>query len=88
MPKRNYVSDNTKVDELGRVILPKKLRNDLHIYPGDNLSIELAEDIILVSKQNKYCVFCGSEKNLIKFRYKHICLDCIDEIKFDTSLKF
>ncbi len=74
MTEKNYIFDKTKVDELGRIMLSNKIRNALHVKTGENLSTEMAENIILISKENNFCVFCGREKDLIKFRYKHICL--------------
>ena len=39
-----------RIDELGRIVIPKELRNELRIKSGDNLEISVSNDIILLKK--------------------------------------
>lgn len=40
----------TRIDERGRVTLPKKLREDLTLLPGDIVLVEKAQDGIVVRR--------------------------------------
>ncbi len=42
-----------KIDELGRLVLPKELRNYLNINPGDNLEIFVDSNKIIMEKFHK-----------------------------------
>ena len=65
-----------KVDELGRVVLPKELRDTLEISQKDPLEIYVDENMILLKKYEPGCVFCGSLKEIKRFKGKNICSDC------------
>lgn len=79
-----------KVDELGRVVLPKEMRKQLNIQEGDTYDIEIIEDgdtnqkNILLSLKNNRCIFCGSDNELKKFGDKkssYVCKGCINKLK-------
>ena len=70
-----------KVDELGRIVLPADIRKRLGIAEKDAVEIYTKDDEIILKKWGATCVFCGSSKELVTFREKHICPDCIREIK-------
>lgn len=67
-----------KVDNLGRVTLPKELRRKLGIDKQDELEIYTeGEAIILLQPKKAACVFCGSGENLIGYVDKDICDKCL-----------
>ncbi|MBR5535716.1 MAG: AbrB/MazE/SpoVT family DNA-binding domain-containing protein [Clostridia bacterium] len=71
-----------KVDQLGRVVIPKELRMALDIEDNkDLLEIYVEGDKIILKKFASGCTFCGKEGVLSSFRGKIICPDCINEIK-------
>jgi AbrB family looped-hinge helix DNA binding protein len=39
------------IDKAGRLVVPKIMREDLHLHPGDLLEIEQQEDVILLRPQ-------------------------------------
>ena len=41
-------SENRRVDEKGRVTIPQAIRESLHIYPGEEVAIELEDDRIVI----------------------------------------
>ena len=65
------------VDELGRFVLPKELRNVLQIKPGDPLEVYVEEDMVILKKYQPTCVFCGSGEDLVDFSNKKVCRTCI-----------
>jgi transcriptional pleiotropic regulator of transition state genes len=69
------------IDELGRIVVPKEIRNKLGIANNDPVEIFIEEDRIIMKKYFPVCHFCGSERNLRVFSGKNICLDCIEELK-------
>ena len=52
-----------KIDELGRIVLPKELRRHLNINPGDDFQILLSEDKIILEK---YSYLKSNEKDIVK----------------------
>ena len=59
-----------RIDELGRIVLPIELRRTMDIEERDKVEIYLEEDLIIVRK-------CGTARNLIAFKEKSVCRDCI-----------
>lgn len=70
-----------KVDELGRIVLPKELRNVLDINIKDPLEVYTDGDFILLKKYEPACVFCGSADNIKRIHDKNVCSDCIEELR-------
>ncbi len=66
-----------KVDELGRIVLPIELRRTLDIAEKDSLEIYMDGDSIILRKYQPACVFCDSAKDIISYKGKNICSDCI-----------
>lgn len=66
-----------KIDELGRIILPADLRNNLNLEAGDEMDIfaDKAGNIIL-KKSMERCILCKGTDKLIKVRDKSICSSC------------
>ncbi len=69
-----------RVDELGRVTLPMEIRNQLDIQEKDALEIYVDNDSIILSKNEKSCIFCGNDKNLTSVLEKSVCNKCIKKI--------
>ena len=61
-----------KVDELGRIVIPKELRRTLDINEKDALEIYTEDE-----PQVTGCIFCGSSKNTVKWQGKEVCKVCI-----------
>lgn len=70
-----------KVDELGRVVLPVELRRTLSIEEKDSLEIFVDEETIVLKKYEPACVFCGNAKDVIVYKGKNICRECMKELK-------
>ncbi len=69
-----------KVDELGRIVLPIELRRTLDIAERDPLEIYVDGDCIVLKKYQASCVFCNSAHDVITFKGKSVCPNCLKEL--------
>jgi len=71
-----------KVDELGRVVVPKELRRRLGIEDDrDFFEIYMDGDSIVLKKYQPNCIFCGEMENLVSHNGKNVCVKCAEELK-------
>ena len=66
-----------KVDELGRIVLPIELRRTLDIAEKDSMEIYIEGDAIILRNYQPACIFCDSAKDIVSYRGKNVCSDCI-----------
>ena len=69
-----------KIDSVGRVVLPIELRKTLNISDDSSLEIFVDEDKIILKKYQPACIFCQEDKDIVFFRGKNICKNCIAEL--------
>jgi transcriptional pleiotropic regulator of transition state genes len=68
-----------KVDDLGRVVIPKETRKISGISEGTPLEIFIDGDKIILRKYAPGCIFCGEDtKKMLKG--KLVCEKCLNEI--------
>lgn len=78
----NQNTKNTKtVDEFGRILIPKYIRNQFGIKAGDTLYYEVDADRIILRRPTEKCIFCGSELGVEQIMDRPVCKDCVDKIK-------
>ena len=70
-----------KVDELGRIVLPAEIRQNMDIETRDSLEIYTDGDRIILQKYHPACIFCTNADNLVYFNQKRICPECLAKIK-------
>jgi len=70
-----------KVDHLGRIVLPKELRETMNISPDDGVEIFVKDDQIVLQKVNPSCIFCDSTAELFYFKGKIVCRGCLEETR-------
>ena len=66
-----------KIDDLGRVVLPIEMRRVLDIEVRDAVEIYSDGECIVLKKYQPACVFCDSERDIISFKGKNVCMNCI-----------
>lgn len=66
-----------KVDELGRIVLPIELRRTLGIEEKERIEIFVDGESIILRKYQPACIFCDNAKDIINYKGKNICPDCI-----------
>ena len=69
------------IDELGRIVVPKEIRQALKLQSGENLEIYVEENAIIFKKIESSCALCGGNSELLDFNEKKICDCCLKEIK-------
>lgn len=69
-----------KIDNLGRIVIPKEIRNTMNLNMNDSLEFFIEGDYILLKKYDKNCIFCGNTENLLNFKDKNICKNCIKNL--------
>ena len=65
------------VDELGRIVLPKKMRENLDIDIRDKVEIFVEGDRIILQKYVPACIFCDSTEDIRVFNGKRLCAACL-----------
>ena len=70
-----------KIDNLGRVVVPKGYRMMLGLQPGDPLDVEVDGGRLMLSPHHDGCTFCGSVEANQLFLEKSICPDCLQQLR-------
>lgn len=74
-----------KVDQLGRVVLPKELRKAMNIEEGQALEMYTEGEMIMLKKYQPGCHCCGSINVAATVQGIKLCDKCIKE--FDEARK-
>ena len=69
-----------EIDALGRIVLPKSIRKVYNLTERDGVEIFTDGDMIILKKYTPFCIFCGEQEGLIKYKEKNICKKCSLEI--------
>lgn len=79
-----------RLDELGRITLPKELRDVMDIGDRAPLEIHVDGDVIVLRKyvpeNGKKCTICGKTEGLHLVNGKHMCGMCITDA-YEALLK-
>jgi transcriptional pleiotropic regulator of transition state genes len=70
-----------RIDDLGRVVIPKEIRRTMRIREGDPLEIFTDGENVVLRKYNPACVFCGDASDVIYFNSKRVCRKCLEQLK-------
>ena len=69
-----------KIDELGRITIPKETGTMLDIKDNDSLEIFTEDGMILLKKYRPCCIFCGNARDVMTFKGQNICPACMKDI--------
>ena len=69
-----------KIDNLGRIVLPAKYRQELHIQKNDELDIHVSATEIIIKKPVPGCIFCNAALNLVRIDNLCVCRPCIERL--------
>ena len=70
-----------KIDNLGRLVLPVELRRGLGLDEDPTVEIFVEEDTIVLKKYQPACIFCDDAKDVVNFKGKNVCTNCIRELQ-------
>ncbi len=70
-----------KIDNLGRVVLPIELRRIFDIDKEDPVEIFVDDNYIFLKKYQPACIFCNDARDVVNFKGKNICKNCLAEMK-------
>ena len=70
-----------KIDNLGRVVIPKTIRDALGIKHNDEISMTVDNAKLIITKGYKTCSICDTKDVTTKVSDKLLCDSCISEIK-------
>lgn len=69
-----------KVDDLGRIVIPKETRDLLGIEEGTPLEIYMDGELIILKKYQPGCVICGSMDGITIYKNRPVCSDCFKNL--------
>ena len=69
-----------KIDAVGRIVRPIELRKTMNITDDSSLEIFVDDDKIVLKKYQPACIFCNEDDNVVLYKGKNICKNCIDAL--------
>lgn len=70
-----------KLDDLRRLVIPIELCRTLDIAERDPIEIYTEGNTIILKKHEPACIFCSDAKNIVNFKGKNICPNCLKELQ-------
>ena len=74
---------NRRIDDLGRIVIPKEYRAAIGANYGDEMEILMVGDKVVIQKTRASCIFCGAEDDLRLYRGKPVCPRCTAALRGD-----
>ena len=74
------------IDELGRIVIPKEIRNALDLRPKDEIEIYIDGNSMIMKKAVSCCALCGAKEDLLQVENGCICVNCADKIRAGAIL--
>jgi transcriptional pleiotropic regulator of transition state genes len=79
------IGTTRRIDQLGRVVVPAEFRRTMGIREGDLLEVTSEDGRLILRKVARECALCGRADDLIDLHAKHLCRDCVQEIREPES---
>ena len=74
------------IDELGRIVIPKEIRNALDLRPKDEIEIYIDGGSMIMKKATPCCALCGEKDRLLQVENGYICSNCAEKIRAGAIL--
>ena len=71
----------SKIDNLGRDVIPKSIRQALNIENNAEISMYDQGESLIIKKGHRACSLCDSKEIKHQIGTKFICNDCVNNIK-------
>ena len=75
----NYTGGKFKLLPQILPLFPQNI-NVLDIAERDEIEIYMEQDKIVLQKFEPACIFCGSARELMTYRGKNVCQDCVKKM--------
>lgn len=80
------------IDTLGRVVIPKELRDSMNWNEGDRMDFAVEGDRIIIKKYVSGCHCCNNEEVVAEVLGIKLCSQCIEDFNkarkiIDTKLR-
>ncbi len=82
MKDKNNTTILSSIDDLGRVLIPEEIRENMNLNYNDTVEFSIDAQNIQFRKLDDGCIFCGSKNKLFEFMDKKICKDCFKDIDY------
>jgi len=69
-----------KFDELGRVVIPKSIRDRLGCENKTPMEVYADDNGVYLRKYEPECLICGSGDNMRILNGKNLCFNCYDKL--------
>lgn len=79
------IGTTRRIDQLGRVVVPAEFRRTMGIREGDLLEVTSEDGRLILRKVAPECALCGRADDLIDLHAKHLCRDCVQEIRHEPE---
>ena len=70
-----------RLDQLGRIVIPKELRMTFDLKEADSIEIFVEGEDIILRKYLPACIFCNEATDVVQFDGKNVCRKCIARLK-------
>ena len=71
----------SKIDNLGRIVIPKSIRKALNIEHNDEISMYVEGENLIILKVFQNCGICESKDIKFQIGKKFVCFKCFEDIK-------
>lgn len=69
-----------KVDDLGRVVIPMEIREQLHLIQGTPMDFTVKNGCVIMKPMDRRCHCCNKESDkLLKVGNVQLCKSCIEQ---------
>lgn len=72
-----FTGINRSMDDVGRVVIPKEIRETLNWNKGDTIDIFITEDGLFLKKHEAGCLVCGTNLGLVELGGHLFCRICL-----------
>lgn len=69
------------MDELGRIVLPRTVRETINAMAGDTFSVSLEGNRVVLSPNSARCKLCNTLEDPVVINGHTICKACMEQIK-------
>lgn len=66
-----------KLDDTGRVVIPKDIRESLNWESSDTIEISMSDYSVILTKKELVCLECGTQLGLVLLGGHMFCKKCL-----------